>query len=118
MLRALHGLVAITPERLLHPPRELRPLVARWFGATEPHHVELFASMLTATPPAFIRWATRALFTWPGVHDLAMPVHHVHGGRDRLIPIHRVAPDRVIAGAGHLLNLTHAGAVNDFLSSR
>lgn len=45
-----------------------------------------------------------------------MPIYHVHGDRDRLIPVHRVAPDRVIAGAGHLLNLTHADAVNEFIA--
>ena len=45
-----------------------------------------------------------------------MPIHHVHGDRDHLIPIHRVKPDRVIAGAGHLLNVTHADAVNDFIA--
>jgi hypothetical protein len=35
-----------------------------------------------------------------------MPIYHVHGDRDRLIPVRRVNPDHVIAGAGHLLNLT------------
>lgn len=45
-----------------------------------------------------------------------MPIHHVHGDRDRLIPVHRVRPDRVIAGAGHLLNITHPEAVNDFIA--
>ena len=44
-----------------------------------------------------------------------MPIHHVHGDRDRLIPLSRVTPDHVIRGAGHLLNLTHADAVNDFI---
>ena len=45
-----------------------------------------------------------------------MPIHHIHGGDDRLIPVRRVNPDRVVEGAGHLLNLTHPDAVNDFLS--
>lgn len=44
-----------------------------------------------------------------------MPIYHVHGDRDRLIPVRRVKPDRVIAAAGHLLNVTHADAVNDFI---
>jgi pimeloyl-ACP methyl ester carboxylesterase len=45
-----------------------------------------------------------------------MPVHHLHGDRDRLIPVHRVKPDHVVAGAGHLLNITHPDAVNDFIA--
>ncbi|HUP60796.1 MAG TPA: alpha/beta fold hydrolase [Thermoanaerobaculia bacterium] len=116
LLRALHPLAAMSPDRLLHPPRMLQPLIARWFGATSPAHIELFAQMLAATPPAFIRWAARAVFSWPGVAELPMPVYHVHGDHDRLIPVDRVKPDRVIAGAGHLLNLTHGDAVNDFIA--
>ncbi|HEX6096779.1 MAG TPA: hypothetical protein VF432_10685 [Thermoanaerobaculia bacterium] len=45
-----------------------------------------------------------------------VPVHHVHGERDRLIPLHRVRPDRVVAAAGHLLNVTHGAEVNDFIA--
>ena len=44
-----------------------------------------------------------------------MPICHIHGDRDRLIPLHRVRPDHVVPGAGHLLNLTHGEAVNAFL---
>jgi pimeloyl-ACP methyl ester carboxylesterase len=115
-LHALRRLAPIIPDRLLHPPRSLHRLIARWFGATSAAHVRLFADMLTATPTAFIRWASNAVFSWPGVGGLRMPVHHVHGDRDRLIPLHRVIPDYVVAGAGHLLNLTHADAVNDFIA--
>lgn len=115
-LRALRSLAAISPDRLLHPPRMLLPLVARWFGATTPAHAEVFAQMLTATPSTFIRWASSAVFSWPGVRQLPMPVHHVHGDRDRLIPVHRVTPDHVVAGAGHLLNITHPDAMNDFIA--
>ena len=57
-----------------------------------------------------------AIFSWEGVEELPMPIHHVHGDRDRLIPIRLVHPDHVIAGAGHLLNMTHADAVNDFIA--
>jgi pimeloyl-ACP methyl ester carboxylesterase len=115
--RWLRGLRYLAPLLPAHPPRHLRPLVARWFGATSRLHVDLFADMLAATPKAFIRWASKAIFTWDGVPQLPMPVHHVHGDRDRLIPIRRVQPDHVISGAGHLLNLTHADAVNDFIVS-
>lgn len=45
-----------------------------------------------------------------------MSVHHIHGDRDRVIPIGLVQPDHVIAGAGHLLTMTHADEVNSILS--
>ena len=71
--------------------------------------------MVAATPIGFIRWASRAVFSWDGVDDLPMPVFHVHGERDRIIPARRVRADRIITGAGHLLNVTHADAVNQFI---
>ncbi|HET7435611.1 MAG TPA: alpha/beta hydrolase [Thermoanaerobaculia bacterium] len=116
LLRALHPLAAVLPDGLLHPPRMALPLIARWFGASVPAHVELFGAMIAATTPAFIRWAARAVFCWPGVAELPMPIHHVHGERDHVIPVNRVRADRVIAGAGHLLNVTHADAVNAFIA--
>src|SRR6266446_947984 len=114
-LHALRHLVRVIPDRLLCPPRPLQPLIARWFGATSAAHVQLFADMLAATPIAMIRWASNAVFSWPGVAELPMPIHHVHGDHDRLIPLRLVTPDHVIRGAGHLLNLTHAEAVNEFI---
>lgn len=113
--RSLRVLRRLAPFAPVQPPRFLQPLVARWFGATSPAHVKLFADMLAATPPAFIRWAANVIFEWPGVRELPMPVHHIHGDRDRLIPLRRVRPDRIVPGAGHLLNLTHAAEVNDFI---
>lgn len=102
LLRALRPLPSVMPDSILNPP-PLRFLLARWFGATSPAHVQLFSDMLSATPPAFIRWATNAIFSWPGVASLPMPIHHIHGDRDRLIPLRRVTPDRIVVGAGHLL---------------
>ena len=116
-LRILRFVAPAVPNRLLHPPRPLEPLVARWFGARSQAETELFVEMLAATPPAFVRWASAAVFSWDGVAQLPMPVHHIHGGRDLLIPVHRVTPDRVVADAGHLLPLTHAAAVNEFIAS-
>jgi pimeloyl-ACP methyl ester carboxylesterase len=114
--RMLRFLAPALPDRMLHPPRVLRSLVAWWFGASSRAHAQLFADMLVATPVEFMRWASIAIFEWERVEELPMPIHHVHGDRDRLIPISRVRADRVIAGAGHLLNVTHADAVNDFIA--
>lgn len=116
LLRALRFFVRALPDGLLHPPRAVLPLVAWWFGASSHAHVQLFADMLAVTPIEFIRWASLAVFSWENIEDLPMPIHHVHGDRDRLIPIRRVRPDRAIAGAGHLLNVTHADAVNKFIA--
>ena len=111
-LRILHPLLPWLP---IPPPTPLLPLIARWFGAKTPAHTRLFADMLAATPPSFVRWAADAVFSWEGVDDLPMRVHHIHGDRDRVIPVSLVRADHVISGAGHLLNVTHGAEVNDFI---
>jgi pimeloyl-ACP methyl ester carboxylesterase len=115
-LRVLRSMTPVLPNRLMHPPASLRRPVAWWFGATTAVQAQLFADMLASTPVEFLRWASNAVASWKGVAELSMPVHHVHGERDRLIPARRVQADRVIAGAGHLLNVTHAADVNAFIA--
>lgn len=119
-------------SRLLAPQREafpdlkvpawiepwLRPAIAHAFGCVRAEETNLLLEMASALPPAFLHWGLRAILSWRPGTPLAVPVHHIHGDRDRLIPRRLVRPDRVIAGAGHLLNVTHAGAVNAFLRER
>lgn len=94
------------------------PVLAGEFGARLPEERQLFADMIRATPPSFIKWASWAILNWDGVGALPMPVHQIHGDRDRIVHAERSGLDRLVKGAGHLLNLTHASAVNEFLAER
>ena len=62
----------------------------------------------------FLRWAAWAVFTWRPV-PLDLPVFHIHGGRDRILPCRHVRPDQIIADAGHVLSVSHPRELNDFL---
>lgn len=115
-LRALRWMAPVLRNRLLRPPALLQRPIAWWFGATTAAHAQLFADMLASTPIEFLQWASNAIGSWKGVAEVLMPIHHVHGERDRLIPVRRVRADRVISGAGHLLNVTHAREVNAFIA--
>jgi hypothetical protein len=42
-------------------------------------------------------------------------VWRIHGDRDRVIRCPREGVDEIVAGAGHLMNVTHAGRVNRFI---
>jgi pimeloyl-ACP methyl ester carboxylesterase len=73
---------------------------------------------LSDADAAFLRWATRAVLTWqPGSPPPNVPIHHIHGQRDRVLPVACTRPDRTVAGAGHVLSMTHAEEVNDFLAT-
>ncbi len=73
--------------------------------------------MFADSTARFVRWGIAAITAWPGAEGLAVPVYHIHGSEDELIPIQAVQPDQVIPGGGHLINVTHAAEVNAFLAA-
>jgi pimeloyl-ACP methyl ester carboxylesterase len=65
---------------------------------------------------AFARWAICAALKYrPSPAARRVPVYQIHGERDQTLPVGRTRPHVTVPGAGHLLPLTHAAAVNDFL---
>ncbi len=71
--------------------------------------------MMKVTPPSFIKWGCAAIMKWTYDGTAKMPVHHIHGSTDKIIPADRVKADVIVEGAGHLVNLTHPEEVNSFL---
>lgn len=106
------------PERDFAGGGGLSRVFASKFGQLEPDHEQLLEEMFADTSARFVRWGIAAITDWPGVPELGVPVHHIHGTDDEWIPIQSVQPDQVIAGGGHLINVTHADVVNAFLAER
>jgi pimeloyl-ACP methyl ester carboxylesterase len=88
------------------------------FGDLTREQAEILRAMIRDTPLEFLRWGGRALSRWTGPRDLPMPVYHIHGERDRIIPHRLVRPDVTVMGGGHLINVTHADEVNRYLKER
>ncbi len=81
-------------------------------------HTKLLVSMARNCDPKFLRWASQAAANWFAALDLAgIRVVHLHGEFDRVIPDVRKQATHTIAGAGHLITLTHAEQVNAILRS-
>jgi pimeloyl-ACP methyl ester carboxylesterase len=76
---------------------------------------ELLIAMFRDADSRFMHWILQALLRWQPTPLEGIPVFHIHGGRDPLIPASRVEADVVIPNGGHLINVTHADEVNDFL---
>ena len=94
--------------------------VARLDDCAPPHRRLLHDIAVNCSIP-FQRWAGRALAHWTCDGDSGepgVPVHQIHGGQDRLIPLIPGEPDHVIPDGGHLINLTHADHVNRFILER
>ncbi len=115
-LRYLVRFADFLPQRTFEMGQGLTPLFISKFGRLTPEQKEWFGAMLDGLEPAFVRWGIAAITAWEGAGDPPVPVYHIHGSDDELIPADRVTPDRLIPGGGHLLNVTHAAAVNAFLA--
>jgi pimeloyl-ACP methyl ester carboxylesterase len=113
-IRGASPLLRAAPAGLLRPRRWGLPLAAPIVGFPGREHSGLAWDMVSGLSPAFLKWGIDAILSWKPA-PVPVPVRHVHGSADRIIPLRGVEPDRVIRGAGHLLTLTHAEAVNAFL---
>jgi len=72
--------------------------------------------LLVDSDSHFSRWATRATVNWQPSPDVArVRIHQLHGDRDKIFPVRRTSPDRVIEGAGHVLTATHPADTAEFL---
>jgi pimeloyl-ACP methyl ester carboxylesterase len=115
-MRALAHVGCRLPIRLMRPSPAAWPVIAWGFGAKTAEARDLIRHFLETRSPAFVQWGLAGLLGWRPNQGPACPVFHIHGEADRLSPAARVSANRVVPGAGHLLNVTHADEVNAFLS--
>lgn len=67
--------------------------------------------------PHMLTWSVRAILDWPGrPGDLGVPLIHVKGDQDDVLPHTLCPPTHLIRGAGHLMNRTHAAVVNALIN--
>jgi len=80
-------------------------------------HRRLVQQMLKEMSIEFIRWCGFAITHWQGVADPGVPVRHIHGTRDWVIPISRLRrpPTKIVQGGAHVLNMSHEREVNEFV---
>lgn len=69
--------------------------------------------MLRRASIPFLRWAARAILTWPGIDPDAMEADllWIHGAGDRIIRPPLDPRAHLVEGAGHIVSITHAQQV-------
>lgn len=98
--------------------RRLYKPVARRFAQRnrlDDASTRLLLDMAQDIDPRFLRWSAAACARWPGPPELDLPIRHIHGQLDTIIPDVRHEADRTIAGARHLITLTHPQEVAEFI---
>ncbi|HSV14716.1 MAG TPA: alpha/beta hydrolase [Tepidisphaeraceae bacterium] len=118
LLQPLARSMPYVPLALGLPILKMSPLLYPLLGVSRTPDRRALDQVLPRASPALFRWGAWAAATWDPPALPAVPIHHIHGGSDLIIPVQRVRADVIVKGAGHLLNLTHADAVNAFIMSR
>jgi pimeloyl-ACP methyl ester carboxylesterase len=114
-LRAAGHLWPVVPAGALRVAKFISLPVLRTFGVLTPAQRQLCAKMFSEMDSRFMHWAVSAILKWNPKPLTETPVYQIHGARDQIIPAKCVSPDNIISDGGHLINLTHANAVNAFI---
>jgi N-acetylglutamate synthase-like GNAT family acetyltransferase len=105
------------PTAALRAARPLWPVAAWALGASTTEARALVREFVGRADLPFIQWGLGAIAGWSGLPLTAGRVRALHGRADRLIRARRVEAERVVPGAGHMVNVTHHEDVNAFLSA-
>jgi pimeloyl-ACP methyl ester carboxylesterase len=99
------------PSFVLHHPNAM----AYWlFGAKTKNEKTLMHHLITNSDPHFIKWAMGAILNWNNEmrpHSL----YHIHGDRDRILPVKYTRPDVVVEKGSHFMVWTKAGKISRLL---
>ena len=118
LLRCAERCARSIPSALIASSMFLAPAVLGRGGGVPKAERALLAEMVRDVSIPLLRWGARAIMEWPGCSDPPAPVRHIHGDRDWVIPHTRLAPapDLLIRGGPHVLNLSHPREINAYLA--
>jgi pimeloyl-ACP methyl ester carboxylesterase len=89
--------------------------VNRLFGVENKEDRALLRSILADTDIRFFRWAMDQMLQWDN-QLIPERLLHIHGGRDRIIPLTNLHPDITIPDAGHFMIWNRAGLLQAYIT--
>ncbi|GEM63300.1 hypothetical protein SF1_12820 [Sphingobacterium faecium NBRC 15299] len=94
----------ILPNALL---KKHNILLDYFFGITLKQDKLMLKQILRDTDPQFLVWAIDKILNWKN-EIISADLIHIHGSKDRIIPIKNITPSYVIEHGGHFMTMTHA----------
>lgn len=75
---------------------------------------KLLWQIIDDSDPHFIRWALGAILQWENEKP-PVPLLHIHGTRDEVLPARYTHPTHIIEKGGHLVVMTRPAVINKIL---
>jgi pimeloyl-ACP methyl ester carboxylesterase len=113
--RIMGKIIRYTPRFLIRLWLRLNAFIIRHIPMDDKSQRMMMADMVQDIPPKLVQWQSAAPNNWKLDQKLDVPVTHIHGDKDPLIPIKNVVPTKIVKNGGHLINVTHATEVNQFI---
>lgn len=89
-------------------------IVDYFFGISSLEDKQMLKQILLDTDTKFLDWAINKILNWKN-NSFSTPVIHIHGNKDRIIPISNIKPTYMIENAGHFMTMTHAKEIEMLL---
>lgn len=89
------------------------PIVRWFFSVNRGNDRELFDAILRDTDPDLLAWSVHTLLHWKG--NANHRLHHIHGGKDRLLPVKCTSADIIIPDGGHFMIVSHGAEISNIL---
>ena len=87
-------------------------VILRWLFSTENEEDKLILKqVIKDSDPGFIRWALEAIPKWKK-EKLTAPYIHIHGTKDKVLPIRFTKATHIIRDGGHIMVLNRAAEIN------
>lgn len=102
------GLHKLLPTRLLKSSN----FITNWFfGANSTIDKELLKQILIDTDSTFLKWAIDKIVRWANQSQVNN-ILHIHGTKDRILPLGFVICNVTVKNGGHLMTLNNADELN------
>ena len=118
-LPAIYKIIGKSKLNKLVPATLLKThnFISNWFFGTESNADKtLLKKILQDIDTRFLTWAINEILNWKNNTEPKNWVH-IHGDRDRIIPMENVNPTYVIRGGGHFMTVTKAKEIEVLLKS-
>lgn len=80
------------------------------FGVRSGDEKKLLRDIIKDTDPDFLRWAVNEIIKWKNQITPENALH-IHGDRDKIIPVQNVKADQIVKNGGHFMTVTHSGEI-------
>ena len=107
-LTQIHRLI---PAFLFHQPNFIAHFL---FGAKSRNEKRIMNHIIRNSDAAFVKWSIGAILSWDN-HVRPGALYHIHGDKDKILPIQYTRPDAVVRNGSHFMVWTKAGEVSRLL---